>query len=504
MANKNYCHIFNKNKSLNFHLFNFFILLILSIFTFVSPIEVQITRHAQKYLIMNIYMENEKNATSIFNLFDTVNPMYAKLKFGSNQQELIMRIRLDTYSTIINEDKEVAQNFTLYDIKSSETYSQIEHNPFASKEFSKGILSHDILTISDKAKIEDFHFFYVERLSEKGKIPAGIIGLDLKRKHNLYGPKLHKHSINFVDQLHANDIIDEYGVTIILDKENRKRGKLFFGPDLDDIYEEFKHCLKTRVKAGDTTDENFMRWGFMFDKVNVGNHELLGSKNVQLKFDNDFILSTDEYSHIIMESFFDELIENKICSMENLTITYYKYIKCKNSVFDKLENFPNLTFIGTDVNSDGFHIDFTARDLFENIGGDVYFKVIIIKRPLNLIIKSDDWQIGKIFYRKYVVTLDRRRKTITFYTHTHKSNIYNNIIDNITESTSNQEAKNINRSTLNIHYYDITFIMMISLLIIIVSILVFMNIMKRKKNKNKKAEKNSENEAEMEYLSVED
>ena len=493
-----------KDLSLNVQLFNIFFLLTFSSLTIISPTEVQVTRHAQKYLIMNIYMENEKNATSIFNLFDTVNPMYTKLEFGSNKQELIMRIRLDTYSTIINEDKEVAPNFTLYDVNSSKTYSQIEDKNFASKEFSKGILSHDLLTISDKVKIEDFHFFYAEHLNEKGKIPAGIIGLDLKRKHNLYGPKLHKHSINFVDQLHANDIIDEYGVTIILDKENRKRGKLFFGPDLDDIYEEFKHCLKTRVKAGDTTDENFMRWGFMFDKVNVGNHELLGSKNVRLKFDNDFILSTDEYSTLIIDSFFNELIQNKICTMENLTVVYYKYMKCKESVIEKLDKFPVLSFIGTDVNRDPFHLDFTARDLFENIGGTVYFKVIL-NRPLSkLIVESDDWEIGKIFYRKFVVTLDRRRKTITFYTGTHDPNIYNSINDNIEKKKNSNEGKNIKRSIIEIHSYNISFIMMISLLIIIISIIVFMNIKKLKKNKNKKIEKNSDNDVEMTYCSLED
>ena len=506
MEDKNYRLLSIGNTSLNSLLFNFIFILILSTLTFISPTEVQVTKNAQKFLIMNIYMTYIKNSSSMFSLYDTINPIYGKIKLGSNQQELIMRIRLDTYSTIISADKEITTHYKLYDSNSSKTYSTEEKESFTSKEFFKGILSHDLVTFSDKDKIEHFHFFYAEKLSEKVDMSSGIIGLDIKKKHAIYGPRFHSHSINFVDQLQANQVIDEYGVTIIFDKKDYHRGKLFFGPDLDDIFDEFKGCLKTRVKAGDDINENFMNWGFIFDSMKLGDSELTGSKSVVLKFDNNFILSTDEYSYKIMDLFFNELIEKNICKMNDLTISYYKYITCNEKVLEALDRFPTLTFQGTDVNNDPYHIDFTAKDLFEDIEGTVYFKVIIMKPISKYMIANSEWKIGKIFFSKYVVTLDRRRKTITFYTRTHLVNIYNIIDENKTHSQNNTNTKDLKQSTIEVHSYNtnITFIMVISFVIILTSILVVNSIRKLRKNKNKKTEKNSESGEEMTYYSVED
>ena len=502
MNNKKYNFNSKKNIFLNFQLSNLYFILILSTLTFISPTEIQVTKHAQKFLIMNVYMEYEKNALSIYNLLDSINPIYGKIKLGSNEQELIMRIRLDSYPTIINEDKELSKIFNLYNINTTKTYFKISNETYTSKEFFKGILSSDLITFSDKEKMEGFHFFYADQLSEKLKMSAGIIGLDIKRRNALYGPKFHSHSINFVDQLQSNQIIDEYGATIILDRKNRRRGKLFLGPDLDDIFDEFKDCLKTRVKAGDDTNENFMKWGFIFDSVKLGENLLKESKKVELSFDNDFILSTDEYSYLIMDLFFKELIEKKVCTMEDLSISYYKYIKCKDIVLGALDRFPTLTFIGTDVNFDQFHIDFTAQDLFENIDGTVYFKVIIMKPISESMIANAEWRIGKIFFRKYVVTLDRRRKTITFYTHTHLSDIYSAIHYN--DDKNEKETKNLKKSNV-ISSYNIMFIVVIALGIIFTSIAVFFNKRKLIKNKkrNKNLVKNNNDGEEMSYYFVE-
>ena len=503
MDKNNFYFILTKNISLNFQLSNLFFILIFSILTFTSPTEIQMTKNAQKFLIMDIYIEKEIDSSSMFDLFDNINPVFGKIKLGSNEQELIMQIRLDTYSTIISEDKEISKNFKLFDKNSSETYYQIEEKTFTSKEFFQGILSLDLLTLTQKDKVENFHFFYALKLSEKGNLlPSGIIGLDLKKRYTLYGPKFHTHSINFVDQLENNQIIDEYGVTIILDKENKKRGKLFFGPDLDDIFDDFKNCLKTRVKAGDTTNENFIRWGFIFDSIKVDGKELGGSKNVELKLDTDFFLSTDAYSAKIMNLFFNDLIKKNICSLENLTISYLKYIKCNEKVLKELEKFPVLSFIGTDVSFDTFHLDFTYKDLFENVNGVIYFKVIIaIPNSENMVVSSE-WKFGKLFFRKYVVTLDRRRKTVTFYTRTNLENIYNTVNNDIIKNKEISNKKNVKKSIIQVYSYGIMFIIILSLSLIFASIIIGLN--KRKLIKKKEKEKETDNGEEMTYYSVED
>ena len=506
MGTKN-SRLIKKNISLNFQIFNLFFILIFSTLTIISPIEIQVTKHAQKFLIMNIYMEYEKNSSSIYKLFDSVNPIYGKIKLGSNEQELIMRIRLDSYPTVISEDIESSKNFKLYDKNSSKTYYQINNQSYTAKEFLEGYLSRDLATFSENEKMDRFHFFYTVRLREKANIPSGIIGLDIKKRNAIYGPKFHNHSINFIDQLEDGQIIDEYGVTIILDKKDRKRGKLFFGADLDQIFNDFKDCVKTRVKAGDDVDANFMNWGFIFDSAKLGENTLK-SKVVELTFDNDFILSTDEYSYMIMDLFFNELIEKNVCTMEDLTISYYKYIKCKESVLGALDKFPTLTFFGTDVNFDEFHIDFTAQDLFENIDGTVYFKVIIMKPTSRSIAANNEWEFGKLFFRKYVVTLDRRRKTITFYSHTNLSDIYEAIHYNVNKNENGTETVDVKKSTV-INSYNITFIIIISLVIIFTSIALVINRKKltKSKKKNKRKVKNADEGVEMNemnYYSVED
>ena len=240
--------------------------------------------------------------------------------------------------------------------------------------------------------------------------------------------------------------------------------------------------------------------------MKIGDNEIARSISVELKFDNNFILSTDEYSYKIMDLFFNEFIDKNICKMNDLTVSYYKYITCSEKVLEALDRFPTLTFLGTDVNNDPYHIDFTAKDLFEDIEGTVYFKVIIMKPISKFMLANDAWKIGKIFFRKYVVTLDRRRKTITFYTHTHLVNIYNTINENKTHIQNNTETESVNQSSVVGHSYNnITIIIMISFIIVSASIIFAINVKKLRKNKkkSKKLEKNEDNGEEMTYYSVE-
>lgn len=222
--------------------------------------------------------------------------------------------------------------------------------------------------IDDNLKINNFHFFYVTELNKREHMPSGFIGLDLEKLHTF-----HSHSINFVDQLERNKYIEGFGITLIINKNNKLQAKILFGPDLDEIFESFENCKKIRIRVGNTFDQNYDSWGFGFDEIKMGGKKSRGYK-ATLTYDEDYIISTDEYSDEIMKVYFNELIKLNNWKLENITtISYYKYIKCDTRVISALERLLPLNFFVKDVNNDIYQLNFTYRELFEITNDAVFF-----------------------------------------------------------------------------------------------------------------------------------
>ena len=151
-----------------------------------------------------------------------------------------------------------------------------------------------------------------------------------------------------------------------------------------------------------------------FNYVSIGEKNLNYSKNAILNIDSDFIFATDEYTSNIYEVFFKNLTDQKKCVSENIiNQPDFVVIRCDKDI--KIEDFPELKF-NLKVYNDQFNFNFTYKDLFELKDNYYYFKILLVYKTDSTIIKSVNWEFGRTFFRTFIVTLNKDKKSITFYT----------------------------------------------------------------------------------------
>ena len=142
-------------------------------------------------------------------------------------------------------------------------------------------------------------------------------------------------------------------------------------------------------------------------------------------YNHGFIIGTKEYREYILNNFFDELINLKICSYDlthfidenDLTYNYYviscdKY-KFKLNDYDKkyYEKFPSINFFVFDYN---YNFELTKEDLFTEVNNRLYFMVLFER----IIFDHSDlsfWNLGLPFLQKYEFVHNYDRHHIGFY-----------------------------------------------------------------------------------------
>jgi hypothetical protein len=172
-----------------------------------------------------------------------------------------------------------------------------------------------------------------------------------------------------------------------------------------------------------------------------------------------FIIGEENYRNLILENYFQDLINKKICVLEktektNITRTYYHFatngiyevFHCNKSILDEKEKFPKLNFEHKEQNII-FSLNFS--DLFMLIQERYFFLVIF---PENFWkVKSSFWYLGLPFYKAYQFVFDFHSKTISTY----EKPIIHAMLDNdtITDETYNNSEKkgfNFTRTLLEI------------------------------------------------------
>ena len=66
-------------------------------------------------------------------------------------------------------------------------------------------------------------------------------------------------------------------------------------------------------------------------------------------------------------------------------------------------------------NDPSFSFGFTYKDLFELKDNYYYFKIVVVQKTDPSININVSWKFGKMFFRKFIITLNKDKKTITFY-----------------------------------------------------------------------------------------
>ena len=379
-------------------------------------------RKEYKYISLDFYSKYPlKEGNNYFNENITNNYLFSKIKFGSKEQEIEMKLDLDNYQTYILKINFVDKRYIPFDTNNSKTFKTFKRFYTKNNEFSSGLLALDDLNInnsSNNIKINDFYFAYIDN---GYKTFPGSIGFSCFRKE-LYPQK----TMNFIEQLKNKSLIENDNFAFIFDTNNNNnyKGKIYIGEDLSQIipdeltkYEKAIIKLSNRgyneegISALIIYEVHLGNYSYKIDTINNNNIH----KKVEAQFDlkYDFIIATDEYSNMIYKIFFKNLFSSLKCFRENFVYYSYFYaIKCEKSI--DIKSFPDLIFdFASEFEKVNLILDY--NDLFELKGDFFYFKIILTWSPEEGININGNWIFGKEFFRKFLINFNVERKDITLY-----------------------------------------------------------------------------------------
>lgn len=436
-----------------------------------------------KYISIEFYSKNHFNPEKkYFHENITKNELYSKIKLGSNEQVIEMKLDLNHYQTYILKNDFVNKEYIPFDSNSSTTFKTFKRFYTRNSEFSSGLLALDDLILynnTQKIKIDNFYFAHIDN---GFKTMPGSLGFCVFEKE-IYPQK----SMNLIDQLKNRSIINNNNYAFIFDLNNKNKnykGNVYIGEHLSQIIPgALKDLEKANIRLSQrnhseegisSLDLNCVYLGNYEYKIDLINNKTFKKVEAQFDLKNDFIIATDEYSNKIYEIFFKNLFSSLKCSRERFVYySNYYAVKCDKSIY--IKSFPDLIF---DVSTvfEKIYIILDYNDLFEIKDDFIYFKIILISNPEEGANTNKNWILGKEFLKLFLVNFNIEKKDITIY---------------YKKKLRNEEKKNINEK--------LTLVILIIALIILGGIIILL-VIKSKKLKNIIKRRNRLNILEVELI----
>ena len=336
------------------------------------------------------------------------NDIIIPISFGSDEQIIEMNVKLQKDSTYIlsNKCKENTLAKKFYK-DTSKTYEElIEENKYFMYEFNVGAISKDNIILFDDSKkkitINDFIFVLANQLwSDAQEDMGGMLGLILSNKEDK--PK----DTDFITQLKQKKIIDSYA--FMLEYTNEYEGILYLGDYFNgssSAIDDLKTTLAGRGKS------KVKQWEINTEKIFSGNTVVQNDTFIQFHYEMGILAAPEIYRNYIKANFFKNYLDKGICklifNLEEISIfNRYDYIACDKNEF-KPETFPEIIFYCQDLN---FNFSLNYSDLFYEFGNRIYFLAVFPRYPIDV----KYWYIGKPFFLKYKLFMDKDKKTIGLY-----------------------------------------------------------------------------------------
>lgn len=444
-----------------------------------------------------------------------IKDFYTTIDIGTPPQTLFAIITHDSHLLSLSSDEYVPANFD--ESENDNLIVDKEYIPSLSssfkkvkniKLFSKTNKTHSIINesilLSDtsnlngdekKIKVEDIKFVFEEDKEEK---KHAIIGLnyDTSNKEIPY----------IVNELKRLNIISNYNWFF---KFISKTEGLFIIGNLPDNYENnkkiFNSIAYTPVLSASAGDYSYP-WSFHFNKIyfNSENSKIIISQITKCSLDPNlgFIIVSSKYKKLILDYYFNDLIENNICQLEKTELTkynksevffgtngIYEFFTCDKNAFVNEKNNYKKAFVSLlfDLPKFNYTFELDGNDLFIEINDKYYFLVAF---PEN---KDETLYIpcflGLPFYQKFRLVFNFDSKTIGFY-----NNYLNIDIEEDNENNKNQNHTDIttNKTDTN-KYLRIIIEIVVCLVLIIIAFFVGKKINEqRKKRANELSDDNYE------------
>ena len=217
-----------------------------------------------------------------------------------------------------------------------------------------------------------------------------------------------------------------------------------------------------------------------------------------------FIIGNSKYKKLLLEYYFNDLINNDVCQLEKTEITkynksytfygtngIYEFFTCdKNKLINEKNNYKkNFMPLLFDLPKYNYTFNLNDNDLFIEINNKYYFLVAF---PEN---KNESFYIpcflGLPFYQKYRLVFNFDSKTIGFYNHYLDDNNYLDDENN----EINENYKN-DKSNLNVNKYK-RIIIEVIICIFLILVAYFIG---KKINEQRKKRANELNDDNYEYI----
>ena len=285
-------------------------------------------------------------------------------------------------------------------------------------------INHDMV-LDSKINISNISMPIKDKTNNTNEKLCGILGigapLNIRNKLN--------NIPHFINYLKTNKIINDYSWTFKF--YTKTEGRLIIG-DLPHIYEKnkkFYHEDKFIKRITYSPESREYPWSFHFKEIsfiNANNEKkIVGTWVKMILVPNiGFIIGEDKYKNLILENYFQKLIDKNICVLEKTNITkyteneisfgtsgIYEMFHCdRKGLVNEGIMFPKLSFYEPDLN---YTFDFSFSNLFQMFEDRYYFLVIFPEDIKHAAYKV--WYLGLPFYYPNQLVFNYDSKTIGIY-----------------------------------------------------------------------------------------
>ena len=380
------------------------------------------------------------------------NPIYTILNITT--QSLIAIFDSGQYNFYMTSEN-CPENANYY-IRKSSSFMNISH----------GLASERMILYRDyDLKTQQYGLFTKMKIKEyNDKKQCAVFGLQMNSKIYVY-----EITNSFVKTFQLNGNINSCQWTFKYTTDNE--GLLILGDSpiaYDPMFKDKKY-IEYHTKAVGQSD--LVDFGIDFDEVIINNNTI-GIKHVQFCHDLGVILVNKNVYEDMEKIFFGKYLADDICE-KKWVFDKYGYIQCNSEKFKEsdMNSFPTIYFKKVDME---YIFELNSKDLFsKQLDGKIYFLIIF---DLNF----STTKIGKPFLKKYSLTVDNDKNTISLF-----------LIDPDNKNLDTNE--NNNRNIV----YIIILCIIVFILIGVSSFFAYKLYLKRKKNKKRA----NELDEDYEYLS---
>ena len=360
------------------------------------------------------YSKNDENNISHSNIIKHYyfNKLYTTFEIGTPSQKvhLIINSHIQEYKIINSNSYNKTNSLNFFNESKSKTYKTegckdifefLEEIEIICKSNDTFTFYKDI-NFEKKNKFNNLYFQLIKDVESDipGEIGFGPFDKNLDEENNLF--KILKN----------NNIINTYYWYFDFDDWNDTKGKLIIG-DLPHIIFSNKYSEEDLIFTNIYIESSYIKnWKFEFDKIYI-NQTFLFFQKVELAFDSDIIIGTNELESELNYYFFNNLIENKnffndsFKPYDNLYSTYRFYyfdITLKENIYKLM---PSIKFFSNALN---YTFEITKDELFIIKENYIYLKILF---PITK--QQDYFILGRSFTLKYPFVFNPDLKQIGFY-----------------------------------------------------------------------------------------